>query len=827
MRVPLSWLRELVDVEETPERLADRLTLLGMEVSAIERIGDDWQGVVVGELTDVAPHPGSGRLSLTRVRVAPDAPELSIVCGATNIRAGQRVPVALPGAVLPGERRIEVTMIAGARSEGMLCSGDELGLSSDADGILILPEATPIGHALADLAGDVVLDIDVKPNRGDALSILGVAREVAAGSGAPLRWPDLSVAESGDRTVDHLAVAVEEPELCPRFVGRYLDGVTVGPSPWDVQRRLIAAGVRPISNVVDASNYVLMELGKPVHTFDADAIRGDRIVVRRARAGEGLETLDHVERELTVETLIIADETGPLALAGVMGGAASEVGPTTHRVVVELAIFDPVSIRRTAFRYALRSEASLRFEKGQEHAMARLGADRTAALIMRWAGGRAAVGFVDTNPEAPPEVRVPFRPARVQRLLGEAVPAAEQRELLARAGVRTEAARAGDAVPVIAGEDPLLVPLTVVDATEALVAVVPSHRRDLVIEADISEEVARLRGYETLAARLPDTPMPSYRRDAHRIADELRTLLAANGLAELVTHGLIGPEDHARLGYASDDPATIRAANPVTIDHSELRRSLLPGHLRVLADNERKRDPDVRGFEIGALHAWHEGQPAERMVLGLMLAGREHPLTHDRASAPVDMATAKGLLEQLAARLAAGRLSYEVVAAREGVEHPGRVAGVTAVDAAGAATPIGRVGELHPRLLAAFDVRAEHVVFAEIDLATFAGLVPERIRVGRLERLPGVERDLALVVAAEQPAGEVEALIRAHGGPHLRSVRLFDQYRGAPLADGQKSLAYRLRFEPIDGALIEEDVDDAVERVVAVTSERLGARLRG
>ena len=434
MRVPLSWLRELVDVGETPERLADRLTLLGMEVSAIERIGDDWQGVVVGELTDVAPHPGSGRLSLTRVRVAPDAPELSIVCGATNIRAGQRVPVALAGAVLPGERRIEVTMIAGARSEGMLCSGDELGLSSDADGILILPEATPIGHALADLAGDVVLDIDVKPNRGDALSILGVAREVAAGSGAPLRWPDLSVAESGDRTADHLAVAVEEPELCPRFVGRYLDGVTVGPSPWDVQRRLIAAGVRPISNVVDASNYVLMELGKPVHTFDADAIRGDRIVVRRARAGEGLETLDHLERELTAETLIIADETGPLALAGVMGGAASEVGPTTHRVVVEIGHLRSREhpAHRLPLRPAERGQPPVREGPGARHGAPRRRPDGGAHHALGRRPGRRRVRGHE-----------PGSPARGPR----AVPARARPAAAGRGRARRGAARACSPVP--------------------------------------------------------------------------------------------------------------------------------------------------------------------------------------------------------------------------------------------------------------------------------------------------------------------------------------------------------------------------------------------
>jgi phenylalanyl-tRNA synthetase beta chain len=825
MRVPVSWLRELVDVEETPERLADRLTLLGMEVSAIERIGADWRDVVVGEILEVAPHPASGRLSLTRVRTTAGGPELSIVCGATNIAAGQRVPVALPGAVLPGGRRIEVTIIAGAASQGMLCSGDELGLTSDADGILILPDQTPLGRELAELAGDVVLDIDVKPNRGDALSILGVAREVAASTGAALRWPDLTVPESGDRTDAHLRVEVEEPGLCPRFVGRYVDGVIVGPSPWDVQRRLIAAGVRPISNVVDASNYVLMELGKPIHTFDADAIAGRHLIVRRAREGERLETLDHAQRELSSETLLIADEVGPLAIAGVMGGAASEVGDGTRRVVIESAIFDPVSIRRTAFRYALRSEASLRFEKGQEHAMALLGADRTAGLILRWAGGRAAVGVVDTQPQAPPVVRVAFRPGRVERLLGEAIPVDAQRALLERAGMPTEAARPGDRVTVIGGDEPLLADPE--DPADILVAVVPPHRRDLVIEADISEEVARLRGYETFPGRLPETPMPAYRRDPRRLVDDLRMLLAGAGLHELVTHGLISPEDHHHLGYALDDPGTIRAANPVTVDHSELRHSLLPGHLRVVAENERQRNADLQAFEIGPLHAWRDGQPLERDVLGIVLAGRERPLIHDRPAALVDVAAAKGLLEEAASRLAACRLAYEPVLARDGVEHPGRTAAVLALDPAGGRHSIGRIGALHPRLLAAYDVRAAQVVFAEIDLAAFASLVPERLRVGRLERLPGLDRDIALVVADERPGGEVEALIREHGGPHLRDVRLFDVYRGAPLDEAQKSLAFRLRFEPIEDALIEEDVDDAVERVVAVLSERLGAHLRG
>jgi phenylalanyl-tRNA synthetase beta chain len=787
-------------------------------------IGADWQRVVVGELLEVAPHPGSARLSLTRVRVGDGEPELRIVCGATNIARGQRVPVALPGSVLPGDRPIEVTRIAGEESQGMLCSGDELGLSSDADGILILPDDSPIGLPLADLAGDVVLDVDVKPNRGDALSILGLAREVAATTGATVRWPDLSVAESGDATADHVRVSVDDTDLCTRFVGRYIEGVTVAPSPWDVQRRLIAAGVRPISNVVDASNYVLLELGKPIHTFDAAAIPGGHLIVRRARPGERLETLDHVERELTTDTLLIAGEDGPLAIAGVMGGAASEVSADTHDVVIESAIFDPVSVRRTAFRYALRSEASLRFEKGQPHGLALAGADRTAALILRWAGGRAATGVVDSQPSAPPLVRVPFRPNRVSRLLGEPIPVTEQRALLARVDVLTEPAAAGDAITIVAGEAPL--PLDEAAAAEALVAVVPQHRLDLAIEADISEEIARVRGYETIAGRLPDTPMPAYRPDPRRPVDELRDLLAAAGLTEIVTHGLIGPEDHARLGGVPADPATIRALNPVTVDHSELRRSLVPEHLRVLGENERQRMSDVQAFEVGTLHAWEEGQPVERDVLGLLLAGREQPLTHDRPARPVDVATAKGILEQAATRVASARLRYEATAAREGVEHPGRIAAVVAIATDGSERPIGRVGELHPRLLEGYEVRASHVVFAEIDLQALLGAAPGRKRVGRLERVPAIERDIAIVVRADQPAGDVEALIRQTGGELVRDVRLFDIYVGPQVEAGHKSLAYRLRSEPVEGATGEEDVDDAVERVIAVLSDRLGARLR-
>jgi phenylalanyl-tRNA synthetase beta chain len=823
MRVPLSWLREYVDVDLSPEALAARLTLLGMEVRGIERLGADWSRVVVGELLAVEDHPNSSRLHLTTVRVGADEPTLSIVCGAQNIEPGQRVPVALPGSVLPGDRRIEVARLAGVESQGMLCSGTELGLSDDAEGILILPADTPIGVPLEDLVGDTVLDVDVKPNRGDALSVIGLAREVAAVTGARLRWPAIEVAESGDATVDHIAVDVEDPR-CSRFVARWVDGVTVGPSPFAIQRRLIAAGVRPISNVVDASNYVMLEMGKPIHTFDADGVRGGRIVVRAARPGERVTTLDHVERVLDPEVLLIADPEGPLGLAGVMGGVDSEVGEGTPRVVVESAIFDPVNIRRTAFRFALRSEASLRFEKGQEHRLARVGADRTTQLVLAWAGGRAARGVVDTDPTEPPLARVPFRPSRVSRLLGVDIPTAEQAELLARVEVATEAAAPTDRVPVTA------VGRTVDAGPGALVAIVPPHRRDLAIEADVIEEIARVRGYETLPGSLPSTPMPAYRPDPRRLADRLRGWLAGAGLSEVVTHGLIDPADHARLGIPSGEPATIVAANPVTLDHSELRRSLLPGLLRVLADNQRLRRTDVAVFEVGPTHLRVDGTPTETTMLAFLLAGAARPATWASTTRAFDVADGKGLVELLARRLGDARVAWGPVAARPGVDHPGRTAAAVARLHGRDAThdvPLGRVGEVHPSLLEAYDIRTPHVVFGELPIAALGSLMPERVTTGDLDAPAALERDLAVVVDGAVAAGAVGELIRDAAGPTLVSLALFDRYQGAPLGPDEVGLAWRLRFEPVGDGSDDAALDDRMGRVASVLSERIGARLRG
>jgi phenylalanyl-tRNA synthetase beta chain len=828
MRVPLSWLREYVDVQQTPEQLAERLTLLGMEVKGIETWGADWRSVVVGELLTVEKHPYADRLHLTTVNIGSGEP-LHIVCGANNIAPGQRVPVALPGAVLPGERRIERTEKMGIASEGMLCSGDELHITSDAEGILILPPATALGQQLSDLYGDVVLDVDVKPNRGDALCLIGLAREVAAATGATVRWPEITVAETGGPVSDRLKVEVRDPVLCSRFVGRWISGAKIGPSPDTIQMRLQAAGMRPVSNVVDASNYVMLELGKPTHTFDGAAVHDGTIIVRRAVAGERLETLDHVWRDLTPDTLIIADPKGPIGIAGVMGGAESEITDATTEIAIESAIFDPVSIRRTGHRFALRSEASLRFEKGQEFRLARVGADRVAQLTLAWAGGSCARGMVDTAPNEPASPRLAFRPARVSRLLGADIDTAEQRDLLNRVGIETESAPAGSRIRVAAEPKPLLIDP---GADEVLLAVVPSWRRDLEIEADVAEEVARVRGYETTPSHLPDTLMPAYRPSPTAARDMIRETLAGAGLTEVLTHALVAPADEARLQWPDDQGlahaqpvagSAIAVTNPLSSQHSVLRQHLIASLLGVLATNERQGRADVAVFEIGKGYGRVGDAPVEWTRLGFALCGNAEPAAWNRPARPYDLDDAKGIVELICRRLQVPAPSY-TPDTRGFPLHPGRAMSAEArndVESVG-----GRVAELHPDALEMWELRAQRVIVAELAIR---GLDEPRVRsihVEPIARFPIVDRDLAVIVNTDKTAADVEATIRKHGGDLLLGQNLFDLYRGAPLASDEKSLAYRLVFGAEDRTLTESEIDAAVAAVRSGLEADLGAHIR-
>ncbi len=803
MRVPLAWLREYVSFDLTPRQLAEELTMRGMEVSDIETEGAGWADVVVGRVLDVRRHPNADTLWLTRVDVGERAGgELEIVCGAQNLEVGQLVPAALVGAVLAGDRRIERSKIRGEVSNGMLCSAVELGLGADADGIHILGhgEEIALGTPLAEVVGDVVLDVDVKPNRGDALSMVGLAREVAAFTGAELRLPDATVDEADEDAAAHVSVRIDEPELCPRFTARWFDGVANGPSPEWMQRRLLAAGMRPISAVVDVTNYVMHELGQPQHAYDATGIPGGRIVVRRGHRGETLETIDHVERRLDERMLVIADEERAIGLAGIMGGASTEVGEATTTVILESAVFHGPTIRNTARQLGLRSEASMRHEKGIGHDLPRYAADRAAKLIAEITGARLARGIVDNDPEPKDAPRIAVSVGRVTRLLGVELRADEIGALLRPLEFGVEGS--GDELTVR----------------------VPSHRLDVTSDADVAEEVARAHGYERIPGRLPRADLPPFRTDPSEPRHRIRRILAGLGLDEMVSHALIGPGDLERTGYAANGPELVRLFNPLSEEHAILRPVMVPSLLAGVAENARMRRRDVRLFDLGKVYSYNPDTPTPRDLrsetagtgryesweLGVILSG------------DVDVADVKGILDALHDALGAPRPVYlaEAVDALHPHRHPGR-AGLVC-DAAG--RPYGSLGEVHPAVVEAWGLGGRPVD-AGIDVGRLLDLIPAERRSRPLPPAQPIDRDLAVVVADATPVGEVLRIARMSAGPLLDELRLFDAYRGEQVGAGRVSYALAFRFQPeVPGDAA--GVEKALNKVRGSLRHHLGAEIR-
>ena len=806
MRISLNWLSEYVKAPPADE-LARRLTAVGLEVEAVERVGQGLDGVVAAKIVGAEKHPDAEKLSVTRVE-AGKGEVLQVVCGAKNWQVGDVVPLATVGTELPGGQKIERARLRGVESHGMLCSAKELGLAEDASGLLLLDRGiapgTPIAKALA--LEDVLLEVNVTPNRPDCLSHVGIAREVAALLGTKVRLPAPGLAEQGPRAAEAVKVRIEAPDRCARYAARVVEGVKIGPSPLWLARRLEACGVRSISNVVDATNYALLELGHPLHAFDLDKVAGREIVVRTARPGERIVTLDGKERALSAEDLLIADRDRGSALSGGMGGGDSEISSGTTRVLLESAWFEPGSIRRTSRRHGLKTEASHRFERGADPGMVIPALDRCAALIAELAGGEVRRGVVDAHPRKVRAPAVKLRWHRPAEILGMDVARKDARRILGGLGFEERKANEKGAV-----------------------FQVPSWRVDVALEEDLVEEIVRTQGYDAIPETLPrnavDTPVDPPEAQA---ISRARAALEAAGFSEAVNFSFVAARDlepfdyQVATGDGSGRAIGVALKNPISADLSVMRTSLVPSLLRNVAHNRRQRVEDVRLYEIASVYHPHpdpkQHPSSESVEVAGVIAGRRSPAGWAAPGDAADFYEAKGAV--------AAVLEVLGIAARWRAKagpsfHPRTSALVLAAEGEDV---LGEVGELHPRAAAAFELPRGVLAFRlSLDALTRAmSLVPQY---RPIPRLPAVLRDLAVVVDEAVDAASIEALVREEA--LVESVAIFDVYRGPPLPAGKKNLAYAIAYRAADRTLTDAEADAAHARIVERLRARLGAELRG
>jgi phenylalanyl-tRNA synthetase beta chain len=812
MKVSVQWLSEYVDLSGiSAKELAERITRGGVEVDVVEKRNKGVEKVVVGHVVSCEKHPDADKLSVCRVDVG-QGELLQIVCGAPNVRAGQNVPVALVGAKLPGDVQIKRAKLRGVESQGMICSARELGMNDRLlpkdiqEGILVLPENVEIGASITEVLAldDEVLELDLTPNRSDCLSMIGVAYETAALFGREVKLPDAAegtVVGEG-RAADRVSVRISAPEFCSRYAARYIEGVKIGPSPLWMQNRLMAAGIRPINNIVDITNYVMLEYGQPLHAFDADRLSGG-IEVRLARAGEKLVTLDDVERVLEPHMLLIADSEKPVAIAGVMGGANSEVTPATTRILLESAEFDGGSVRKTSRQLGLRSEASLRFEKQVDPEGVIPALNRAASLICRYAGGRVADGIVEAKTKTRNPVSIRLSVDRVNRYLGTALKEEQLKDIFGRLKFRYEVADSG-----------------------VFTVQVPSRRGDISRDVDLIEEVARLYGYDNIPTSLMNgVTTPGSLTREQTIRRTIRHLLATSGMHEAITYTFAHPAQTEEFPGLFPDARPIALSMPMSEERSVLRTSLIP-HLIDVAVYNRNRDiDDVAVFEIGKAFVTAERTltelPAEKWLLSMLWTGRRHDVHWSHKPEPVDFYDLKGVFEKVANYLGVRGIRYNAVKLES--FHPGRTAEIVLPSEAGPVR-LGYIGQLHPELQKRKNLEDTYVL--EIELEPFISRADFRIAYRMLPRYPAIGRDLAVVVDRSVPVGEMADKVRETAGDLLDSIRVFDVYADERLGEGKKSVAFSLVYRDPERTLTDEEVTQMHERVVRALERDFSAELR-
>ncbi len=804
MKVTLNWLRDYVDFDLTADELSHRLTMVGLEVDVMERLGEGLDSVIVARLADVQQHPDADRLTVCEVETGDEITQ--IVCGATNHKTGDLVALAQVGTVLPGDFKIKKSKIRGQLSFGMLCSTCELGLGEDADGILILPPDLTLGEPVFKALGlkDIMYEIGLTPNRADCLSVVGVAREVSAMTGATLRLPEPVVTESDRLAAEKTSVVIEDADLCPRYAARLIENVKIGPSPEWLTRRLEAVGIRSISNVVDITNFVMMELGQPLHAFDFNQLRERRIVVRRAQDGDRFTTLDSQVRILMNSDLVICDGVGPVALAGVMGGENSEVSSETTDILLESAYFNPVTIRRTSKRLGLHSESSHRFERGTDVDMVPLALDRAAVLIAELTGGTIARGAVDVYPEELIPRTVTITASRTSQVLGLEVAADNICNKLNSIGLKCDLPTEG--------------------SDGAVKVEIPNFRPDLEREIDLIEEVVRLIGYDHIPVTMPISRMTYRKLPGHFThARQVRDLMVRMGYAEVINYSFFNADCLDKLQFAKDDlrRQNIQVLNPLTEEQGSMRTTLVPSLLETAARNMAYRSEDLALFELRTVFQPDDAAelPHEGLRLTALLCGRREPQGWAQSAEKTDFFDIKGDVEQLLTELRITKVVWQVEH-DEPFYHPGKSCALYHGEHL-----LGTLGELHPEVLHNFNLD-QSVVLCDLDMEAFFEIVGGTVKFQPLSRYPDVQRDSAFLIDADISAQRVFTVLGQVKLKDLESLELFDVYCGEGVPVGKKSLAIRACYRAQDRTLTDELIQNLHGKLIRAMEKQLGAELR-
>ena len=804
MKVSYKWLKEYLDLSDvTPDELAEKMSRTGIEVDDVIYPGKGLSKIVVGETLSVVDHPDSDHLHVCQVNIGTEEP-IQIVCGAPNVAAGQKVIVALHGARITGNAKIKKGKMRGQESNGMICSLAELGYSESvvskkyADGIFVLPAEAVPGTEVVDLLelDDAILDIDITPNRADALSMRGSAYEVAAIYNKALKFPEAPVSEKTGSVTDYIKVAVEDTNDAPAYHIQVIKDVKIAESPLWLQNKLMNGGIRPINNVVDITNYILLEYGQPLHAFDYDQIGSKEIIVRRAKENETMTTLDGVERTLDTDNIVITNGTAPIALAGVMGGLDSEITDGTVTVALEAALFNPVLIRKTAGKFNLRSESSSRFEKGINVATIRTAGEHAAELIHELAGGTIVAGTASVDTVEVKDTEVVITLEKINRSLGTAISSGEVTAIFNQLGFAS----------TFDGE--------------TFTVAVPPRRWDISIYADILEEVARIYGYDNLPETLPITPaLPTALTPKQHTMRITRRFMEGAGLTQNISYVLTTAEKARE--YAVEDKEGIRLAWPMSEDRSTLRMNLLSTLLDNAAYNVARKNTDIQFYEIGRVFfpSADSVLPIEAERLAGVMTGMAYQKDWQMAAEPVNFYHAKGVLDGYFETMGlSDQIRFEAAKDLKWM-HPGRTAAVYLGDAY-----IGYVGQVHPATANAYDLKETYAF--EIDFEAIIAAPKEVITQQPIPKFPGVTRDVALLVDETVTHQQIVKTIKENGGKFLKEVHLFDIYQGKGIEDGKKSVAYSMSFLNPEATLVDEDINKAFTKLVAALETECGAAIR-